>query len=62
MKLAPTPGFDWRKVVWFLHESVICSYCSGHIPETSVPLILFASDERAAYFCDGCMRKWWGMR
>lgn len=64
MTLKPKKGFDWGKVVWYLTDPPpICSYCSGHVPEASVPLMLFNSDRnRTAHFCDGCQKKWWGVQ
>jgi hypothetical protein len=61
--LEPLPGFDWNHVTWGLPDSprsALCSYCSAGIPESAVPLILWADDGRACQFCDACMVRWWG--
>lgn len=63
--IKPREGFDWDLVTWGQPDepaSDNCSYCGRVIPEESVPLMLFSDDGHCARFCDGCQRKWWGMR
>jgi hypothetical protein len=60
--LEPKPGFDWRKVTWGRPDSppsVLCSYCSASIPDSSVPLIMWTGDGWTARFCDKCTKLVW---
>lgn len=64
-QIKPREGFDWDRVTWGKPDDLVsdaCSYCGADIPEEAVPLILSTDDGHAARFCEGCMRKWWGMR
>jgi hypothetical protein len=59
----PKPGFDWGRLTWGRPDSppsALCSCCSAVIPESSVPLIVWAPSGAAARFCDACMQTWWG--
>jgi hypothetical protein len=52
------PGFDWSRVTWGRPDSlpsVLCSYCSAAIPESSVPLIVWNQESYSARFCETCM-------
>ena len=57
------PGFDWAKLTWGRPDSVpsaLCSYCSGVIPDDSVPLIMWKADGSAVRFCEKCIKRWFG--
>jgi hypothetical protein len=60
----PNEGFDWSKVTWGRPDSppsVLCSYCSASIPEDSVPLTMWTTDNYCVRFCDACMETWWSV-
>lgn len=60
MRLAPKPGFDWRRVYWGkpneTHE--FCSCCKKPIDEDEIPLQLWSPNGDMAQFCDDCVAKW----
>jgi hypothetical protein len=63
-KLAPKPGFDWRKVTWGRPDSVVsalCSYCSAVIGDDEMPLRVWTPSGHAAQFCETCQAKWFGL-
>lgn len=65
MSLQPKPGFNWQAVSWGGPDEpppTECSYCDAALPENGTPLMLHNNAGWAAYFCDGCMVTWWGIR
>ena len=66
-RLAPLPGFDWRRVTWrgpYQTRTEVCSYCGDALDrEHSIPLILSNKKTgRCAEFCDQCQATGWGAR
>lgn len=62
MKMEPRAGFNWGKVAWSHADgriAPICSYCSGTMSDTDVPLMLWKPSGDMAHFCQSCTAKWW---
>ena len=50
--------FDARKLTWSRPDSRIapfCSNCFKHIPEDSVPLMMWNNEGACVQFCDACV-------
>jgi hypothetical protein len=60
MQLRFKRDYDSRKLTWSRPDSSIapfCSNCSTHIPEDTVPLMMWNSKGACVQFCDECVEK-----